>query len=447
MKGIARLRGTTHHRKIVLGKQIVTGITHNRRIHSHRIVQQQSLASENNTVKSRYAQSTSRTIHQNQWIQQALCKTNIIYPNFHSIIGIKHMHSSKTPLSQNFSAQKHSTHKDLEVLKLDELPEPIQINLTPEEFSRQGLLRQKIKQDARRARWAKLTWKELSSEAFREAKHIAVNFWEGIKKLWKNSRIGYAIYRKKMSGVVLSRAEDRFFRQAKRDLVRSIPFILVWRIPLIGDFLLPWFVARYPELLPSTFTFGKEKPQLQEILYSRRIKQINALLKIKQDKTDTQTALSAQMSNIETLLENGRTTLSAKRITEFKDLLETFVQENEIHVARIEAVCDVLGLNNLFKPDWMIEKAFHKHIEYVKHDDLLINKEGIDSLSSEDLVDACMERGLQVLKLPAATLQVQLREWLQFSMTNPNTITPLLIYAHGFKRKELNLKPDDQNTE
>lgn len=91
-------------------------------------------------------------------------------------------------------------------------------------------------------------------------------------------------------------------------------------------------------------------------------------------------------------------------------------------------------------------------MEYVKHDDIvrtwfffltvqLIHKEGIDSLSSEDLIDACLERGLQVLKLPSTTLQVQLQEWLKFSLVHPSTITPLLIYAHGFKRKELFLQP------
>lgn len=67
-----------------------------------------------------------------------------------------------------------------------------------------------------------------------------------------------------------------------------IPFFLIWRVPIIGDFLLIAFISWFPGLLPSTFKLVKQvsgtissvnrlQPTLEEKVKALKIKQLSLL--------------------------------------------------------------------------------------------------------------------------------------------------------------------------
>jgi len=73
-----------------------------------------------------------------------------------------------------------------------------------------------------------------------------------------------------------------------------------------------------------------------------------------------------------------------------------------------------------------------------------IHMEGIESMSESELVDACLERGLQVLGFSIEQLQSQLGEWIKITQQSPRVPTPLLIYAHVYAKKDLCLQPEEK---
>jgi len=79
-------------------------------------------------------------------------------------------------------------------------------------------------------------------------------------------------------------------------------------------------------------------------------------------------------------------------------------------------------------------------------DDQLLQLEGIDNLTEEELREASFERGLQVLPLSMIELQLQLKEWILLSTLRPNFLSSLLIYVHVFLvPKDLHLYPNDSD--
>ena len=118
MRGIERLRCGNQHHKIALGKQIVSGPADKRRIHINRTKTQNSVSFQNAAIlKSKFKPVTTYNSLENVWINQALCKSYLVYPTFQGINAIKHIHSTKTLLNQNFSSHKPSTSRDLELVK------------------------------------------------------------------------------------------------------------------------------------------------------------------------------------------------------------------------------------------------------------------------------------------------------------------------------------------
>ncbi len=57
---------------------------------------------------------------------------------------------------------------------------------------------------------------------------------------------------------MLNIRQERFIWQNSIDLRHLIPFFVVYKIPILGHFILPFFVARFPELLPSTIRLSKQ---------------------------------------------------------------------------------------------------------------------------------------------------------------------------------------------
>jgi hypothetical protein len=108
------------------------------------------------------------------------------------------------------------------------------------------------------------------------AKELSKHMWEGSKGLFRNTMETRRLIKLKRNGTRLTRHQERFIRQNIQDLKNLIPFFLVWRIPIFGDFILPIFIAKYPELLPSTFNLVK-KPTMEEKIIIGKLKQRSLL--------------------------------------------------------------------------------------------------------------------------------------------------------------------------
>jgi len=260
-----------------------------------------------------------------------------------------------------------------------------------------------------------------------------MKIWKGSKELWQNVLEANRLRKKRRQGQVLTRNEQRFIRQNVMDLRNLIPFFLVWRIPLFGDFILPFFVAKFPGLLPSTFRLVRT-PTLEEKIRANKLKQLSLM--------DPSFKESFDANNLEKLRENLSLNgpLSAAKVMQNADLLEATCSVKHLTRSQLAALCSVLNLGTRTIA-FMLRVRYYAHITYIRQDDRIINSEGIESLNEHDLIEACMERGLKVVGLSRKTLQKQLGEWIQLSLHCP-VLTPLLVYAHTYEQRDLLLQPE-----
>jgi LETM1 and EF-hand domain-containing protein 1 len=83
-------------------------------------------------------------------------------------------------------------------------------------------------------------------------KHEAVHYWNGSKLLAAEVRISSRLQWKLLHGEILTRRERRQLKRTTQDLLRLIPFAVFVIVPFM-EFLIPFVLKIFPNMLPSTF--------------------------------------------------------------------------------------------------------------------------------------------------------------------------------------------------
>lgn len=90
------------------------------------------------------------------------------------------------------------------------------------------------------AGWKKTVWQELQ------------HYWLGTKLLWADVRISSRLLLKLAFGKNLSRRERQQLTTTAADIFRLVPFAVFIIVPFM-EFLLPFALKIFPNMLPSTF--------------------------------------------------------------------------------------------------------------------------------------------------------------------------------------------------
>uniref|UniRef100_A0A0D9W6Q1 Mitochondrial proton/calcium exchanger protein n=1 Tax=Leersia perrieri TaxID=77586 RepID=A0A0D9W6Q1_9ORYZ len=198
------------------------------------------------------------------------------------------------------------------------------------------------------------------------------HYWLGTKLLWADVRISSRLLVKLAGGKNLTRRERQQLTRTTADMFRLVPFAVFIIVPFM-EFLLPVFLKMFPNMLPSTF---QDRMKEEEAL-KRKLKARMEYARFLQD-TAKEMAKEVQTSR------SGEMKQTAEDLDEF--------------------------LN--------------------KNDDKMIQAEGVESLSEEELRQACRERGHLGL-LSTEEMQNQLRDWLDLSL-NHSVPSSLLILSRAF---------------
>lgn len=275
------------------------------------------------------------------------------------------------------------------------------------------------------------SWKEKMKLSYTFGKEMGWKIWYGFKDLYHNTLEARKLNHKRRGGTFLTRHEERFIRQNRSDLKSLVPFFLVWRIPFVGDILLPIFIAKFPGWLPSTFKLVK-KPTLEDRVKATKIKQLSIL-----DVSATDVVPDELWEQLLNALPMTKP-LSSKQILQHKDLLLSLTS-CRLTRRHYGAVCSVLNLGTRTFT-FRLRSHLKRHSEILVKDDALLFTEGVESLTDTELHEALLERGLLVLGLSRIQQEDQLIEWLRISRS-PLIIRSLLIYAHAFEQRDLCLLP------
>ncbi|EPS63167.1 hypothetical protein M569_11620, partial [Genlisea aurea] len=287
------------------------------------------------------------------------------------------------------------------------------------------------------------------------------HYWLGMKLLWAHTRISLRLLLKLAGGKTLTRREGQQLRRTATDIFRLGPFAVFVIVPFM-EILLPVFLKVFPDMLPSTF---QDKMKEQEALKKRlnaRIKYAEFLQEtVKEMANEVQKSRSAETKKTaEDLYEFMNKVRRGSRVSNdeilgfaklFNDELTldnisrqanvTYRKKICIDVSRLLTMCKYMGIGTIgLGTDSYLRYMLRKKLQKIKEDDKLIQAEGIESLSEDELRQACRDRGLLGL-LSMDEMRKQLQDWLDLSL-NHSLPSSLLILSRAFSVSG-KVKPED----
>ncbi|XP_043689475.1 mitochondrial proton/calcium exchanger protein-like [Telopea speciosissima] len=288
--------------------------------------------------------------------------------------------------------------------------------------------------------WAKklIHWKD-------EFKATMQHYWLGTKLLWVDIRISSRLLIKLASGKTLSRRERQQLTRTTADIFRLVPVAVFIIVPFM-EFLLPVFLKLFPNMLPSTF---QDKMKEQEALKRR----LNARIEYAKFLQDTVKEMAKEVQNsrsgeskktaedLDEFLNNVRTgtRVSNEEILGFAKLFNDELTLDNISRPRLVSMCKYMGISP-YGTDAYLRYMLRKRLQWIKNDDKMIQAEGVESLSEDELRQACRERGMLGL-LSVEEMRQQLRDWLDLSL-NYSMPSSLLILSRSFTISG-KLKPEE----
>ncbi|RLN09076.1 LETM1 and EF-hand domain-containing protein 1, mitochondrial-like [Panicum miliaceum] len=261
------------------------------------------------------------------------------------------------------------------------------------------------------------------------------HYWLGTKLLWADVRISSRLLVKLAGGKSLSRRERRQLTRTTADIFRLVPFAVFIIVPFM-EFLLPVFLKLFPYMLPSTF---QDKMKQEEAL-KRKLKARMEYAKFLQDTAkemakEVQTSRSGDIKqtaeDLDEFLNKVRRgeRVSNDEILSFAKLFNDELTLDNMSRPRLVNMCKYMGIRP-FGTDNYLRFMLRKKLQDIKNDDKMIQAEGVESLSEEELRQACRERGLLGL-LSTEEMRQQLRDWLDLSL-NHSVPSSLLILSRAF---------------
>ncbi|KAJ4975523.1 hypothetical protein NE237_000629 [Protea cynaroides] len=291
-----------------------------------------------------------------------------------------------------------------------------------------------------RGDWAKklIHWKD-------EFKATMQHYWLGTKLLWVDVRISSRLLLKLAGGKTLSRRERQQLTRTTADIFRLVPVAVFIIVPFM-EFLLPVFLKLFPNMLPSTF---QDKMKEQESLKRR----LNARIEYAKFLQDTVKEMAKEVQNsrsgeikktaedLDEFLNKVRTGthVSNEEILGFAKLFNDELTLDNISRPRLVNMCKYMGISP-FGTDAYLRFMLRKRLQWIKNDDKMIQAEGVESLSEDELRQACRERGMLGL-LSVEEMRQQLRDWLDLSL-NYSVPSSLLILSRAFTISG-KLKPEE----
>ncbi|RCV17465.1 hypothetical protein SETIT_3G222000v2 [Setaria italica] len=261
------------------------------------------------------------------------------------------------------------------------------------------------------------------------------HYWLGTKLLWADAKISSRLLVKLAGGKSLSRRERQQLTRTTADIFRLVPFAVFIIVPFM-EFLLPVFLKLFPNMLPSTF---QDKMKEQEAL-KRKLKARMEYAKFLQDTAkemakEVQTSRSGETKqtaeDLDEFLNKVRRgeRVSNDEILNFAKLFNDELTLDNMSRPRLVNMCKYMGIQP-FGTDNYLRFMLRKKLQDIKNDDKMIQAEGLESLSEEELRQACRERGHLGL-LSTEEMRQQLRDWLDLSL-NHAMPSSLLILSRAF---------------
>lgn len=268
-----------------------------------------------------------------------------------------------------------------------------------------------------------------------EFKSTMQHYWLGTKLLWADVRISSRLLLKLANGKNLSRRERQQLTRTTADIFRLVPFAVFIIVPFM-EFLLPVFLKLFPNMLPSTFQDNMKKQEVLKKRLNARIEYAKFLQEtVKEMAKEVQNSRSGEAKktaeDLVAFMNKVRrgARVSNEEILGFAKLFNDELTLDNISRPRLVNMCKYMGISP-YGTDAYLRYMLRKRLQKIKDDDKMILAEGVESLSEDELRQACRDRGLLGL-LSVDEMRQQLRDWVDLSL-NHSLPSSLLILSRAF---------------
>ncbi|KAG2185285.1 hypothetical protein INT44_002075 [Umbelopsis vinacea] len=263
-------------------------------------------------------------------------------------------------------------------------------------------------------------------------KEEIVHYWHGTKLLGLEIRISSKLTSKLLKGGKLTRREQRQLRRTTSDLLRLVPFAVFIVVPFM-EFLLPVALKLFPNMLPSTFEDKFQEEEKRRKLLKVRLEMAKFLQETiaetgvpGSDDARAAKEFSDFFRKIRITGEQATTDDILKIAKRFEDELTL----DNLSRPQLVSMCRYMSIN-AFGTDNFLRYQIRNRMTKIKADDRVIQNEGIDSLTIQELSNACAARGIRTIGTSPARLRDELAQWLDLHL-NHQVPSTLLILSRAF---------------
>uniref|UniRef100_A0A2C9JW29 Mitochondrial proton/calcium exchanger protein n=1 Tax=Biomphalaria glabrata TaxID=6526 RepID=A0A2C9JW29_BIOGL len=260
---------------------------------------------------------------------------------------------------------------------------------------------------------------------------VVKHYYHGFRLLAIDINICSKLIWQLLSGKSLTRREYNQLVRTTADMFRLVP-LLVFIIVPFAEFLLPFALHFFPNMLPSTFAEKDVKVENEKI--KKTLKAKIEMAKFLQ-KTIQESALEAKKSDGQTAqsfasfidkIRNEGVKPSTKDIMKFAKLFEDEITLDNLTRQQLRACCIMLNVTPIGS-DALLRFLLQMKLRGLKADDLMIQKEGIETLTISELQAANRARGMRALGVSEERLREQMRQWLQLHLVEKIPTSLLLL--------------------
>ena len=280
-------------------------------------------------------------------------------------------------------------------------------------------------------------------------KDVAHHYYIGSKLLWSEIKMARKIVGRVLSGHAMTRRERLQLIRTTLDIFRVVPLTVFVLVPFM-EFLLPFALKVFPNLLPSTFqdSLKKEEAMKKELQLRLEIadffretlteaaKKRKKKTTSKKDENDKEkAAVTKEECGATEILDfidraKGGDSLNSEQVIQMASFFEDDLTLQNIGRPQLVSMCRYMGLPP-FGADGFLRFQLRAKLRSIKEDDRSILWEGIDELTIDEVREACQERGMRATGLSNYTYKRQLKDWLDLSMEK-NVPIALLVLSRAF---------------
>eukprot|EP00919_Chromeraceae_sp_WS-2016_P005493 GHVR01012886.1.p1 GENE.GHVR01012886.1~~GHVR01012886.1.p1 ORF type:complete len:583 (-),score=103.71 GHVR01012886.1:695-2443(-) len=260
----------------------------------------------------------------------------------------------------------------------------------------------------------------------------------GSKLFGANVSVSKQLLLKKLRGSPLSLREHKLLVRTVTDCFKIIPFSFFIIVPF-AEFLLPLVLRVFPNMLPSTFfetsydsqyLSRKLKAKQELASFFHEIVQEKTRQIINRDSTMKDKAQAFQDFVKGMLAKDAKDKipfLGVKETLQFARLFkEEFKIENMSYYS-LNVMAKILGLTPFGIHAHLVLLIRH-HVLRLQQEDREIKWEGVDSLTHEELIEACKKRAMTFSGVTDEYMRANMNIWLELS-AHPDISPVLLLWS------------------